>query len=429
MSGEMRATLWSFAPMIYGPAMLYALGQGALIPLIPALAANLGANLAVSALVASTLVLGQLCGNLPASAFVARFGERIAMITASIIGTGGIVLLITANHVASLALGVFIIGMCAATFGLARHSFMTTRVPVHFRARALALLGGSFRLGIFIGPFVSAALLLATGTESSAVWVFLGCMLCIFVLVTFGPDPEREIVGVHEGGPGTLGDLPGSAPRIIDTGEAITGPIQMPDPEKLGIFRTMWAFRGVLARLGLSAATLSAERSARLIVLPLWGMSLGLESSTVSLVVGISGALDFALFYTSGQVMDRFGRIWAAVPPMLLMGSAFIALSFTHDVAGAVAWYVALSAIIGIGNGFSSGLLLTLAADLAPKHDPAPFLGSWRTLTDAGGGIVPLIFSGLSGLVGISLATAFVGVVGLLGAAGFARWIPRLVGK
>src|SRR5690606_21409494 len=128
----------------------------------------------------------------------------------------------------------------AATFGLARHSFMTTRVPVHFRARALALLGGSFRLGIFIGPFVSAALLLATGTESSAVWVFLGCMLCIFVLVTFGPDPEREVVGVHEGGPGTLGDLPGSAPRIIDTGEAITGPIQMPDPEKLGIFRTMW---------------------------------------------------------------------------------------------------------------------------------------------------------------------------------------------
>ena len=45
---------------------------------------------------------------------------------------------------------------CAAAFGLARHSFMTTRVPLAFRARALSLLGGTFRLGMFIGPFVSA---------------------------------------------------------------------------------------------------------------------------------------------------------------------------------------------------------------------------------------------------------------------------------
>ena len=31
-------------------------------------------------------------------------------------------------------------------FGLARHAFMTTKVPLSFRARALALLGGTFRL-------------------------------------------------------------------------------------------------------------------------------------------------------------------------------------------------------------------------------------------------------------------------------------------
>jgi hypothetical protein len=84
----------------------------------------------------------------------------------------------------------------------------------------------------------------------------------------------------------------------------------------------MWRFRGVLSRLGLAAASLSAVRSARQVVLPLWGVSIGLDAQTIALVVGISGAIDFALFYASGQVMDRFGRLWAALPAMVLMGRA-----------------------------------------------------------------------------------------------------------
>ena len=39
----------------------------------------------------------------------------------------------------------------------------------------------------------------------------------------------------------------------------------------------------------------------------------------------------------------------------------------------------------------SSGILLTLGADIAPPNEPAAFLGSWRTLTDAGGAVAPLI--------------------------------------
>ena len=38
--------LTRFAPMIYGPTLLFALGEGAVIPLIPVIAAELGANVA-----------------------------------------------------------------------------------------------------------------------------------------------------------------------------------------------------------------------------------------------------------------------------------------------------------------------------------------------------------------------------------------------
>jgi MFS family permease len=189
----------------------------------------------------------------------------------------------------------------------------------------------------------------------------------------------------------------------------------------------MWEYRRVLSRLGVAASTLSAVRSARQLVLPLWGVSIGLDASTIALVVGLSGAIDFALFYASGQVMDRFGRLWAALPAMVLMGLGFVALAFTHDLSNAALWFGVFAMILGVGNGLSSGILLTLGADVAPSEDPAPFLGSWRTLTDAGGAITPLVVAGLTAAFSLPLATGLVGVVGLVGAGAFVRWVPMFV--
>ncbi|WP_136030662.1 MFS transporter [Microbacterium sp. PF5] len=400
--------------MVYLPTVLFALGEGAVIPLIPVIAASMGADVATAALVASALVVGQLCGNLPAGWAVGRIGERYTMViagTAALLSGAG---MLFAPSLGVLAASVFVLGLCAAAFGLARHAFMTTRVPLPFRARSLSLLGGSFRLGIFIGPFVAAGLLQLFGSESAAIWFFAVCLVVMVLLVLFGPDPEATIPPVR------------STERFVeDSGEAVSGSI--PTIERAGIFQTMWRQRRLLSRLGLAAASLSAVRSARQVVLPLWGLSLGLDASTIALVVGVSGAIDFALFYASGQVMDRFGRLWAAMPAMLLMGVGFLALAFTHDGDAAVLWFGMFAAVLGVGNGLSSGILLTLGADVAPEREPAAFLGSWRTLTDAGGAVAPLLVSAITAVSTLSVAAGAIGVIGLLGAAGFLRWIPRFV--
>jgi MFS family permease len=397
--------------MVYLPTILFSMGEGAVIPLIPVIAANMGADVATAALVAAALVVGQLCGNLPAGWAVARIGERYTMVIAGVVSMGAVIGMVLAPVIAAFAASVFLLGFCAAAFGLARHAFMTTRVPLAFRARALALLGGSFRLGIFIGPFVTAVLLQVFGDEHASIWFFLGCLVVMVLLVLFGPDPEKTIA-------------PMTPPVLFeDTGEAVSGSI--PTIEHAGVFRTMWRHRSVLSTLGLAAACLSATRSARQVLLPLWGVSLGMDAQTIALVVGVSGAIDFALFYISGQVMDRFGRLWAAMPAMVLMGAGFLVLSFTHNGDAAVLWFGMLAAVLGVGNGLSSGILMTLGADAAPQHDPAPFLGSWRTLTDAGGAAAPLLVSGITAVASISMAAAAMGTIGFLGALGFIRWVPR----
>jgi MFS family permease len=401
--------------------VLFALGEGAVIPLIPIIASQLGADIAIAALVASALVVGQLCGNIPAGWAVARFGERLTMGVAGTIALAALVGLVFAPTLPLFAAAVFIIGLCAAAFGLARHSFMTTRVPLAFRARALSLLGGTFRLGMFVGPFIAAGLLAVFGDEHAAIWFFAACLVATVLLVLLGPDPE---LAVTAGG----ADAAGAAERE-DTGEPVTGAIPTvrgPEP-RIGVFRTMWRHRTVLARLGLAAASLSALRSARQVVLPLWGVSIGLDAPSIALVVGVSGAIDFALFYASGQVMDRFGRLWAALPAMLIMGAGFFALAVTHDTANPAMWFALVGAVLGLGNGLSSGILLTLGADVAPPADPAPFLGSWRTLTDAGGAIAPLLVSGITAVLSLPVAVAAMGVIGIVGTLGFVRWVPRFV--
>ena len=420
MATRASVVLRQYGPMVYLPTLLFAIGEGAVLPLIPVIAAGRGADLATAALVASALVVGQLCGNLPAGWLVARIGERYTMVIAGGLSLVGAVASALAPSLILFTAAVFVVGMSAAAFGLARHAFMTTRVPLEFRARALSLLGGSFRLGMFLGPFLAAVLLSVFGTEISTLWFFAVCLVGLVLLVLLGPDPEELALAKDAAERRLRAPAPAE-----DSGEAVSGSI--PTFERVGVFATMWRNRGVLGRLGLAAASLSAVRSARQVVLPLWGVSIGLDAQTIALVVGVSGAIDFALFYASGQVMDRFGRLWAALPAMLLMGAGFLVLSFTLDGDAAVLWFGMVAAVLGVGNGLSSGILLTLGADVAPRTEPAAFLGSWRTLTDAGGAIAPLLFSGVAAATSLSLATGVIGAIGLVGALGFLRWIPRFV--
>ncbi|MBK7822100.1 MAG: MFS transporter [Tessaracoccus sp.] len=398
---SMGGLLRQYGPMVYLPSLVFSVGEGAVIPLIPVIATQRGADIPTAALVASAVVVGTLFGNVPAGWLVGRIGERLTMAIAGAVALLGAVAAVLLPGLAWFTVAVFVTGMAAAAFALARHAFMATRVPLAFRARALSLLGGSTRFGLFIGPFVAAGLLALFGAAGSALWFFAVLMVALIVLVLLGPDPEEQF----------RTEPAGQVGRGASRGD--------------GVLAALWRERSVLARVGVAGMLLAAVRAARQVVLPLWGVSIGMDASAIALVVGVSGALDFALFYASGQVMDRYGRLWAALPSMLLLSAGFLALSLTHDGAHATTWFAALAGLLGLANGLSSGILMTMGADLAPAGAPAAFLGAWRLLTDTGGALAPVMVAVVAAAASLSLASALVGVLGLIGAAGLLRWGPR----
>jgi MFS family permease len=401
----------SIALPAFLPTLLFSIGEGAIIPIIPLVADSLGATIAIAGVIAGALTIGELFGNIPSGWLVSRVGERAAMIGASLLSIVGLVICILAPHPAWLAVGVVLIGLATAIFALARHAFMTSFVPVAYRARALSTLGGTFRAGAFVGPFIAAGLIHATGTAESAFYIHIvACLAAALVLVLLR-DPTASF-GVATAARGQHGGT--------KTADATSTSIR-----PRGLVQTIAHNRAVLARLGFGAALIAAMRASRNVILPLWALSIGIPDASTALIIGIAGGIDFALFYVSGQVMDRFGRLASALPSMVGLSVGHFVLAFTHDLASAATWFVIAAMLLSVANGLGSGILMTLGSDLADPGNPAPFLGAWRFTSGLGGASAPLVLAGVTAIGSIAVAAGTMGVLGLLGAGVLARYVPR----
>ena len=396
------------------PTLIFSIGEGALIPIIPIAAGDLGASLAIAGLVAALLTIGELFGNIPSGWLISRIGERPAMIGAVGVSVVGLVICIIAPSPVALGFGIFLVGLSAAVFALARHAFMTSFVPIAYRARALSTLGGIFRLGLFVGPFLTAGAIHLTGSPISAFWIHAAaCLATAIILITL-PDPTASFGVVATV---RLGN------RELREGEALV------EQESSGLFRTMYENRGLLSRLGVGAALIGALRASKNIILPLWAVSIGISDTNTAIIIGIAGAVDFTLFYAGGAIMDRFGRLWTALPSMVGLGIGHLVLAFTHDLPNTVTWYISATIFISVANGIGAGILMTLGSDLAPKASPAPFLGAWRFTAGIGGAGAPLLIAGVTAVASIALAAGILGVLGLVGAGVLARYLPRYIAK
>jgi MFS family permease len=403
-SDELPFSIREVALAAFLPTLLFSIGEGAIIPIIPILASNLGAGLAMAGFIGGMIMIGELLGDVPSGWIVARFGERNSMVGAAMVCIVGLVICLASPTTLALTIGVFLIGLATAVFALARHAFMTTYVPIKYRARALSTLGGIFRGGWFVGPIISAGVIQLTGDTHMVFWVHIVACVAASVVLMIVPDPTVTVAKMR---------------GAIEPGR------EEAKERTAGLFRTIWANRGVLARMGTGAALIGGIRSSRTIILPLYAVAIGISDSNTALIIGLAGAVDFGLFYVSGQVMDRFGRMWTAMPSMIGLGLAHFALAFVT----AEPLFIAVAVFMSVANGIGSGILMTLGADLAPPGNPAPFLGAWRFTGDAGQAAAPLWVSGITALTSLAVASVSMGVLGFIGAGLLARYIPRYVSR
>ena len=224
----------------------------------------------MAALVVALIGIGQLVGDLPAGALAARIGEKRALILACCAGLRAPCSVRSwRQSLVLLAVAMFVTGLAYAVFSLARQAYLTEAIPLPMRARALSTLGGTFRIGLFIGPFVAAADRLALRQHRSA-YAFAAVMsLAAAVLTAFLPDVTLE----HRRAHAAAGE-----PRIA----RCVGPGRAPP----GAAHPRHRRPDHLGGAGDPAA-----------IVPLWAEVEGIDAATTSVIFGISAGVDMLLFY------------------------------------------------------------------------------------------------------------------------------------
>lgn len=369
------------------PAAVFGIGQGAAVPVVALQARELGASVGGAGLIVALLGLGMVLGDLPAGRIVARIGERSAVLLGSGIGAVGVALCLLSWTPVVLGIGVGMYGVASAVWALARQAYIIEAVPAAMRARALSALAGLTRLGMLIGPFLGAAVVYVMGPRG-------GFLVELVAVVVAG--------ALMAGMPPVESDRGGNRPAQ-------------------GILQVLVAHRRVLGTLGVSALVMGASRASRTAVLPLWADHIGLDATTTSLLFGVGAAVDVALSYPAGRWMDLRGRRPVAVGSLVTFAAAHVALPLT----GGVVALGAVAVLMGVANGLSNGLIMTLGADAAPREGRAEFLGAFRLCHDSGALAGPLVLAAVTAVATLGVGSVALGALSALGAAGMARWVPR----
>lgn len=378
---------------VYLPIVAGTFGLALLVPVLPLYLTEVGLSLRMTSVVLSGVGIGATIGGLPAGALIARFGERRVMFAA--IAAVAITSAVLGLTEASIALVAMRLGTGAANIALrlSRQTYITRRVARTVRGRAMSTIGGSFRMSLFVGPLLGGVLADTLGFE--ATFAIAGAVTALGMIPPLlQPAAERDdVLDAEDGSP--------------------------VDP--IGLFESIRVHRRVLALVAFVPMLTMAVREGRYVVVPLIGDDLGLSPTAVGALVTVGTAADLVLFPVAGYVLDRFGRLAAMVPSFGLIAIGLVVLGFA-DTTGAA---VVAGAIMGTGNGLSSGSLLTLGSDLAPADAPGPFLAAIAVIQDVGKIIGPL----LVGFVGsaASLGTASLVLAGLM--VFVIAWLVLVVGE
>ena len=395
MTSTTPFTLRRIAVSAFGPSLLFGIGEGAILPVVPLSARDLGASVPMAALIVTLIGIGSLISNIPASLITMHRGERWAIVAAAVWSAVALALCAWTNHLGLFALGCFMVGMSQAVFSLARQSYLTEAVPVEYRARAMSTLGGAMRVGLFIGPFAAAAAIHHYGLIGA---YGVGIVALVVAAVVGARIPDLEANAV-EAGAATASTVP-------------------PAPSLRAIVRD---HRHLFITLGIGVMLVSAVRATRQAVIPLWADHLALAPSVAALIYGLAGGVEMLVFYPAGKVMDQKGRRWVAVPSMILMGLPLMLMPFTQ---GAATLLIA-AAVIGFGNGIGSGMVMTLGADHSPRLGRVHFLGVWRLMSDIGSSCGPALLSFLAATLSLGAGIVATGLIAFAAAAQLAYWIPR----
>jgi MFS family permease len=370
---------------LYGPAMIMSLGQGMVVPTIPALAATFGVSAGVAAQLVTAGVVGRFFALLPAGQLLDRFGRKPILVGGPLLVTAASVLTAVAPVFGLLLVAQFLAGFGTSAWSVAREIAAVDVVRPEQRGRMIAGFQGMSSVGMAVGPILGGVVTQLFDFRA-VFWVYavMGAItLAVSLRIRETAGPRRPV----RRGLLNLGRLSEVEPYFRVTFVVL-------------IFNTFVAMmRGSLVQS----------------LVPLYlGLQLGRSPSEVGAWFGIYGLFNVLMIAPTGILSDTRGRKFVVIPSIFIALAVFLSFPLAVDPLP----LAVLAALTGTFSGLSLGTMATYSYDVIPDHARARLQALRRIIGDSGAILGPAVGGVISDAASPSIA--FWAFVPLQVAAGLA---------
>jgi len=384
---------------VVGTTALFMMGQGVVGPVLPVFARDFGVGVTLVGLTVGVFGAGRLLMGIPSGFLAQRFGRRWVLVGGPVIATvGGILMALSTSYWQLLAFR-FIAGLGGGMQTLGANVYLVDMSTPQTRARYLSVQILSILAGVSVGPLIGGFAADAWGLRVP--FYIMAALVGLSGLWAWSQIPETASLARGES-PRGRGEAP-EARRREGHRPGVTA-LLTPSFLVVGLF---------------SAAIFLNRQGGRMSILPLFALDKGFTLSEIGLLASLTVIPQFAMVMLSGTLSDRLGR-----KAVILPATASICLGMTLFIYGNAYWILAASVLLlGLGEGISGSSPSAFAADLAPRGLMGVAMGIFRTFSDLGVVVGPVLLgwvadtSGFSWSLGVSAAVVLLAAVALMAVA------------
>ncbi len=395
-----RFLSWSQNPGILmamvGQTFINMLGVGIIGPVLPLYADSFGVSAAMVGLLISSFGIARIPINVPVGALAERIGRRPLLVAGPLLIAASAVLSGMATSFGQMIVFRLLQGIGSAfqmTAGMIVVADISTPKD---RGRTMSTYQGALLLGVGVGPIIGGLLGEQFGYRMPF-FVYGALALCAAAWAFFVVPETRSLPATDDAG------NPVSPQKSAAT---------LPRPSGFSLLRN----RNFLLISLVSLAIFFTRSGTQNTILPLLGSDrLGIGPAKLGYAFTAIAVINFLTISVSGILCDRYGRKTAIVPSCILCGLAVISYALGHTYLH----FIASSLLLGLGTGVGGPAPAAYVSDLDLPGGRGLTMGVFRTVSDVGMVLGPILLGALSdgfdhgtalwvnGLLFISVGLAF----------------------
>ncbi|MCY4582499.1 MAG: MFS transporter, partial [Chloroflexi bacterium] len=325
--------------------------------------------------------LGPRAASLPPGLLIDRIGRRWILLA------GPLVVALSSLLIAKAAISGSFPELLVYRFiaGVGTQMWMQSRITViadtgaaQQRGKQVTQMFGVQQIGALSGPLIGGFAAVAWGLWSPflihAVLTLLSILPTYFVVKESAPAARRAAEAIAEGSRWAL-------------------LLRNPIPTVFSIQFLTNVTRGAVFEGG--------------VILLYPSFAYGLDPAELGVLRSAMAVGTIPIMFSTGFVMDRFGRKYIVVPGLFLSSIATASVAVTAFAGLDVGWFIATFVFLHLSMGVISGNMQTLGTDVAPPQARGLFFGMSRLVAQSGSTASPTSFGLLYGALGAGVAFLF----------------------